>query len=208
MKSEILPLFSKPVVCLNCEDINLDETISLSQGLDFVQTDKYQGSFDVSIDTNILDRPEFAKLKSIAESSIEFFARDICGIQNNIKFYITSSWYNKFKNMNSLRKHHHNNSIISGVIYIKTNESSGPIVFHNDSYGNQLFPPNVDMEYVSRNMFNATQHRYLPKPKDIILFPSYMEHSVDANKDGERHSIAFPVFVNGSFGLIHELHLK
>ena len=77
MKSEILPLFSKPVVCLNCEDINLDETISLSQGLDFVQTDKYQGSFDVSIDTNILDRPEFAKLKSIAESSIEFFARDI-----------------------------------------------------------------------------------------------------------------------------------
>ena len=208
MKTNILPLFAKPVVCLNCEDINLDKTIALGQELDFVQTDKYQGSFDVSIDTNVLDRPEFTELKKITESSIEFFVRDICAIQSNIKFYITSSWYNKFKHMNSLRKHHHNNSIISGVIYLKTNDNSGPIVFHNDNYGNQLFPPNVDMEYASRNIFNATQHRYLPKPKDIILFPSYMEHSVDANSEGERHSIAFNVFVRGSFGLIHELNLK
>jgi uncharacterized protein (TIGR02466 family) len=204
MKFEILSLFSKPIVCLNEDKIDLDNAILSGKELDFVRTESY----DVSVDTYVLNRPEFADLKKIAESSIEFFVRDVCRIANNIEFYITNSWYNKFKHMDSMRKHHHNNSMISGVIYLQTNESSGPISFHNDHFSNQLFPPNVDMEYVERNIFNATQHTYLPKPKDIVLFPSYMLHSVGTNRENERHCIAFNAFVRGSFGLIHELEIK
>ena len=202
--NNILTLFAKPVLCTNTDSIDANNIIELGKHLDFVRTESY----DVSVDTYVLDRPEFSDLKDIANQTIETFVRDVCRIQNNIEFYITNSWYNKFKHLDSMRKHHHNNSIISGVIYLKTNQDSGHISFHNDHFSNQLFPPNVDMEYVDRNIFNATQYSYLPKTKDIVIFPSYMQHSVETNRGEERHCIAFNAFVRGSFGVIHELELK
>lgn len=165
-------------------------------------------NMDTSVDTYILNMPQLKELKVVVERAIESFARDICSIKNNFKFYITNSWYNKHHYRDSIGKHYHDNSIFSGCLYLKTNSESGNIVFHNDSVKDQLFPTNIRFEYNEPNMFNSPSTALSPSSGDIVLFPSQMVHSVESNLSTEtRHCIAFNVFVKGSFGTVHRLDL-
>jgi uncharacterized protein (TIGR02466 family) len=105
--------------------------------------------------------------------------------------------------------HVHNNSLISGVLYLNVTENSGDIVFHRNVLSLIPFPPALDLDVDSFNIYNCKSWGYTPKINDICLFPSVLSHSVDPSKsDEERSCLAFNVFVRGNFGSLHKLTIR
>jgi len=97
----------------------------------------------------------------------------------------------------------------SGVLYLEVNETSGDLVFHRDIYSLIPFPPALDFDVDTFNIYNCKSWSYKPKVNDICLFPSPVMHSADANdSDQERWCLAFNVFARGTFGAEHRLSIK
>lgn len=113
----------------------------------------------------------------------------------------TSIWANKNSRMSSHHKHRHPNSIISGIYYVNDDYKGGETVFymndpwykiHNEGYVqlSSVPLPNKELTY-----------RINPKSGLLILFPSYIYHSVGPVIIGsDRYTISFNTFVEGNVG--------
>lgn len=95
---------------------------------------------------------------------------------------IKESWINYYKKNNYQDYHRHGASGISGVYYIKTNEQDGRLRLHS---------PYPIFESGDQYIFHT------PKEGKLILFPSWLGHSVEMNKtDSTRISIAFNLSIS------------
>jgi len=86
------------------------------------------------------------------------------------------------------QKHHHSNSDLSAAYYVAAHENCGDIVFYDPR------PAPVHNHPISRspNKLNATVNSIKPEPGMLVLFPSYLEHSVNPNlSDKKRIVISF-----------------
>lgn len=92
---------------------------------------------------------------------------------------LTNSWINFQKSNSSLIFHSHPLSHISGALYIKKEKNSPNLQFIN---------PNPFIKYTS------TDHSHFPTwkfitidtlEKDLILFPSWLEHGFEASNQNE-----------------------
>ena len=83
-------------------------------------------------------------------------------------------------------RHTHAGHQVSGVYYHRTVPEQGGILFYN---------PNP---YAKMCMFGTEEGIYFdPTPQSLILFPSWLEHSTEANQiDTLRYSIAFNIHLN------------
>ena len=83
------------------------------------------------------------------------------------------------------QKHHHSNSDISAAYYVSAHENCGDIVFYDPR------PAPVHKHPMSKlpNKLNATRREIKPEPGMLILFPSYLEHSVRANLSDEKRVV-------------------
>ncbi len=80
--------------------------------------------------------------------------------------------------------HNHSGSVISGVIYLQANQT-GMIEFQPLNY---IYKINHPCWFYNGSM------QYYPEDGDIILFPSYLLHSVEPNPiEKERINIAFNI---------------
>jgi uncharacterized protein (TIGR02466 family) len=104
-------------------------------------------------------------------------------------------WLNVNRKYNYNSVHSHPFSVVSGVLYIKVPKGdSGNIRFYrNDGFS----------DYVPQGMGNDTPDTFseftiVPEPNKLILFPSYIKHSVESNlseaQDDVRISLAFNYF--------------
>ncbi len=203
----IFPLFSTPVYINNVGDF---ESPNL-RSLDYSSTMPTGGSYNFlsSVDKNVLDRPEFKGIHDIVMKEVNLYAREILSVSNSIEFYVTNSWVNVHGRGHSAGSHVHNNSLISGVLYLQVTETSGDLVFHRDILSLVPFPPSLDLDVDSFNIYNCKSWGYRPKKNDICLFPSVVMHSADPNEsDEERWCLAFNVFVKGNIGSLHKLSIK
>jgi hypothetical protein len=92
---------------------------------------------------------------------------------------------------------------------LQVTETSGDLVFHRDVYSVIPFPPALDLDMDSFNIYNCKSWGYKPKTNDICLFPSAVMHAADPNEsDEERWCLAFNVFVRGNIGSLHKLSIK
>lgn len=101
---------------------------------------------------------------------------------------ITDSWINKSYSKSWFDRHSHSNSILSGVYYVKAPQKCGNILFHNpcdiSNWWNETFFGNNKIFYRSVG--------YTPVEGQLIIFPSWLSHSVEKNEsDSDRISIAF-----------------
>ena len=154
-------------------------------------------SFAPSNNTYIFDG-RLKKLKEYCEKHIDTYVKDIIATKEELDFYITQSWLNINKPGESMHQHSHNNSIISGVFYISTEEDD-QIKFTD---------PNVKLkEYISFdqefNVWNSSTWTYPVRNNLLILFPAWLDHGVTQNLNAtrDRISLAFNVFVKGSIGI-------
>ena len=98
---------------------------------------------------------------------------------------IDNSWVN-IQNKNSiLKKHSHPDSIISGVVYLKTDKKSSKIYFHNFN------PYRTFVDFKKDTEFNSENYFFKPQTGDLILFPSWLIHSSDKNNSPSRIALSF-----------------
>jgi uncharacterized protein (TIGR02466 family) len=203
----IYPLFSTPVYVNNVGEFERPNLESL--GFTSRMPDGSAYNFLSSVDKNVLDRPDFKVVRDVVTKELNLYTRDLLAVSKSIEFYITNSWVNVHRRGQSAGQHVHHNSLISGVLYLKTNEASGDIVFHRDVLSLVPFPPALDLDMDKFNLYNCKSWSYRPKTNDVCLFPSVVMHSVDPNEsDEERWSLAFNVYVRGDFGALHKLSIK
>ncbi len=89
-------------------------------------------------------------------------------------------------------RHQHGNSTISGAYYVRAPEKSGDIVFYDPR------PAPVYSYPVAKNpnLLNAQINGINPKEGALVLFPSYLDHSVNENlSDSERIVISFNITI-------------
>jgi uncharacterized protein (TIGR02466 family) len=201
---ELVPLFSVPMYISN---IHIDDSAG-----QFVKTISYEfiGNGHSSIDKNILNAAELSTLKASIEQEIEFYVRNQLHVAKHISFEIINSWVMLHRRDNFSPPHSHNCSLLSGIIYIDTDEDSGDITFIRGFGSNNLFPSALDLEVSEYNIFNSNKWRFRPHPGEIVIFPSFLGHEVGPSQsDHDRYCIAFNVFPRGilNLGTMNELKL-
>ncbi len=82
-------------------------------------------------------------------------------------------------------RHQHGNSTISAAYYVRAPINSGDIVFYDPRPATVYFHPNV----VKPNLLNAQVNGINPKEGALVLFPSYVEHSVNENLSNEERIV-------------------
>ncbi|MCI0666730.1 MAG: 2OG-Fe(II) oxygenase family protein [Methylococcaceae bacterium] len=105
-------------------------------------------------------------------------------------FEITGCWATVLAKGATHKVHSHPNNFLSGVYYVRTQPGSDTINFHDPrSQPRVIRPPVVELtaentDQVVVRVTNGT----------LLIFPSYLEHSVDTNMSaGERVSISFNI---------------
>ena len=108
----------------------------------------------------------------------------------NQQIRIQSMWsiINRSDAANS--RHIHGNSFISAAYYVKAPENCGDIVFHDPRNEPSYYHPKVS----NPNKLNTNIVKITPQEGLLVLFPSYVYHSVEANKSNkERVVISFNI---------------
>ena len=101
---------------------------------------------------------------------------------------ITACWANILAPGGAHRRHAHPNNFLSGVYYIRTSTGSDAINFHDPRNQTAIIRAPV----TALTAENTDQVVVSVKNGTLLLFPAYLEHSVDANgSDEERVSISF-----------------
>jgi uncharacterized protein (TIGR02466 family) len=199
----VYPLFSTPVYVNNVGDFAQPDIKSLP----YESGSGYR--FLSSVDKNVLHRPEFKNVHDIVMKEVDAYAREVLAVNKNIEFYVTNSWVNIHRRGEAAGPHVHNNSLISGVLYLKVTETSGDLVFHRELLSLVPFPPALDLDIDFFNLYNCKTWGHKPKNNDICLFPSVVMHSADPNEsDEERWCLAFNVFAKGNIGSLHKLTIR
>ena len=105
-------------------------------------------------------------------------------------FQITGCWATVLTKGAVHKPHTHPNNFLSGVYYVRTQRGADTINFHDPRPQAMVIRPPV-MELTAEN---TDQVVVRVANGTLLMFPSYLEHSVDANvSDEPRISISFNV---------------
>ncbi len=82
-------------------------------------------------------------------------------------------------------RHQHGNSTISGAYYVRAPHNCGDIVFYDPR------PAPIYSHPIAKsvNYLNAQVNAISPKEGALILFPSFLDHSVNENKSKEERIV-------------------
>lgn len=105
-------------------------------------------------------------------------------------FEITGCWANVLAQGAAHRAHSHPNNFLSGVYYVRTHPGTDTINFHDPRVQTGILRPPV----TELTAENTDQVVVKVQNGTLLVFPSYLQHSVDANASGEeRISISFNI---------------
>lgn len=132
--------------------------------------------------------PELTKLLGVLTKECQTCSREF-GFERNLE--IANYWVNINKHNNYNKMHIHPSSILSGTYYAVTPPQSGSIVFHNRPEASYIL---AELKLIgARNTsFTSTVQSFEPKAGAVLVFPGWLQHSVEENRSGgDRISIAF-----------------
>jgi len=107
-----------------------------------------------------------------------------------------STWFHVTRRGGYFASHNHAMASWSGVYCVSAggeapdHPDSGALVFANPHASNYMF---MDYSVVNlRPPYNQAAHRFMLKPGDLVMFPSWLMHEVRPfHGDGERITVAF-----------------
>jgi uncharacterized protein (TIGR02466 family) len=103
------------------------------------------------------------------------------------------SWINFFYPNQSEQQHNHYGNLVSGVYYVTAPERSGDYRFFDPAPIKTMWKTQF-LKPTRETIINQNSGSYSPEEGKTILFPSYLEHAVMANKSNDiRISIAYNV---------------
>ena len=187
--SDVLPIFPTLVWKVQLtsgaqETVNrkILETLRILRpsGADFVSSEGWQSNKDL----HKLD--EFRELASYindtARTILQFLKIGYDAIE------ITGCWANINPAGASHRSHSHPNNYLSGVYYVQTRAGGDTINLHDPRVQTGVIRPPV----TELTAENTDQVVIKVSNGTLLIFPAYLQHSVDPNRSGEeRISISF-----------------
>jgi uncharacterized protein (TIGR02466 family) len=106
------------------------------------------------------------------------------------KFEITGCWANISAPGAAHRIHHHPNNFLSGVYYVKTRPGADTVNFHDPRAQTGIVRPPV----TELTAENTDQVVVRVQAGTLLLFPSWLQHSVDPNQSSTtRISVSYNV---------------
>lgn len=148
-----------------------------------------------STNSEVLNIPELTDIKQFIDLSLQEYLHKVYTPQYTVRLEVTQSWFNYTGVNQHHHMHRHANSFVSGVFYIQTNETDGRIVFHRE--------PTRELQIASahEHLFNAKSWWVDVGVGELLLFPSYLAHSVnEVTGSKPRISLAFNTFPVGQIG--------
>ena len=104
---------------------------------------------------------------------------------------LTEAWLNVNDSRQCMNSEHVHDDVFSGVFYLQAPEGSGKLVLQNPAINKMWDGCKLTSQ---KNQFTGESVRIEPVEGNIILFPSYLPHSVETNDhDEERISISFNI---------------
>ena len=131
---------------------------------------KGKSTYDSDFNTDILSEISVDLNKPLQEYSD----------QSKIKIInkIIDSWFNIQDKESVLKEHAHPNAILSGGLFINVGKKASQLYFHN---------PNPFVYYTDKkeslNDYTYEWHSFNPKKGDLIIFPSWLRHGSNQNKN-------------------------
>ncbi len=137
---------------------------------------------------NDCENEELLKLGQIVELKAQEAGSEL-GVKPNMQLFMSNFWLNLNQKGNGNIRHMHPTSFFSAAYYVQTPENCGKIVFEH---------PSTLMNFWWSSFTDTNKHathstiNYEPKAGRLVIFPSWLEHSVYANANDElRISVAF-----------------
>lgn len=179
--SDIVPWFYK-------QDVLVDEVDSANYGI------RSKNSY-------ILDEEPCKHLRDFILTSAQKFGGQL-GYDYD-SYRLTQSWISYKQPGQHHTMHSHPNSLISGVFYFGESEKNTPAIkFHNSILGVNV--PYISAKKIKDKIDKKYAWDYFAidfEPGLLILFPSYLHHSVPINNTSKtRCSLAFNIIPSKSLG--------
>ena len=144
---------------------------------------------------NILLHPEFQEVKAWIQECAEDFLDNALEMEYE-EFFFTESWLNISGKGGYQKVHNHSNSIISGTLYLKSEEKHPHLEFKKQK---MEFEPFISLtEHYKKGNPNTASTLGFPCTQDTMLvFNSHLYHGHDANKlESERVGLSWNGLVN------------
>lgn len=154
-----------------------------------------------SLNTQVLDAEELTDLRSIIQDRVDMYFDTVYNTRAS-HLRLTQSWCNYSDAGEGHHQHSHPNSAISGVYYPQA-EAIDRLTMHTPLRPHQHMQVTPEVY----NKYNSQELDIEVKSGTLVLFYSYLEHSVgivDDRKD-TRISLSFNTFWVGNLGNKQEL---
>lgn len=182
-KDELLGLFSRPVLITE-----LESTMPAITDIEWAKN--YANS--ISTSTAILKLPEWQHVHDEVMLRVRDYLHGVMRVNHSTEIYVTESWLNKTDQGQSHHRHWHPNSVLSGVVFLQGDATSGALRFITSEYS--LF----EFDIVDSNLWNAKSWSVPARPSTMVVFPSGLEHMTETYQgDASRISLSFNTFVRG-----------
>ena len=144
---------------------------------------------------NILLHPVFKEVKNWIQECAEDFLTNVLQMEYE-EFFFTESWLNISGKGGYQKIHNHSNSIISGTLYLKSEEKHPPFEFKKQK---MEFEPFISLtEHYKKGNPNTASTLAFPCTQDTMLvFNSYLYHGHgESQVESERIGLAWNGLVN------------
>ena len=189
-KMNLQLIFPTPVGFFNFGEEFTQQELSILMGL---EQKKNEGNLR-SIESNVLSIPGLERLKGFVFDCVDNYFREIYRPFFEVSLRVTQSWVNYTNENQYHHKHRHSNSFVSGVFYIQTNDQDR-ITFYKH------LDQSLRITAKEFTPINSESWWFETKTGALLLFPSGLEHMVEAKKTtGTRVSLAFNTFPVGIVG--------
>lgn len=189
---DIFPLFSVPIYKRKLDIELAEHELKIIQNPEFHH--QVLGS-KLSNNKFVLEDPNLLRIKNILLSEVkEYFNRFL---HYEFEIYFTNSWVNTMNLNEQQTLHNHANSIVSGIFYVRVDDSCPLVTFVNRNPHLLL-----NMRAQQYDIFNSVEYDIPVENNSVVLFPSTCFHYVKKNPTrNDRISIAFNTFVKGHIGV-------
>ncbi len=127
---------------------------------------------------NLNNLKEFRQISKYIEKSVN---KNISKHIHNNKLKLIKIWIVITKNLGNMKKHSHFNADFSGVLYVRVDNNKnyhGGLKIHNVMEDIDIYIYSHKKKIFQKSINRKKSFVFQPKKNDLIIFNSYIEHSV------------------------------